>query len=381
MSIYDYDAMTGSDIGLQAASCRTDAFWGVDGPYTQATLTALDGAPGSLDCSPFAALAPPYAPRPAPYPASADTAGPVLTIPVAGTSVAIGVNLQASDCGGTKPSSLQFSTSMISRLLGGDIMRWNDPALRAGGLNASLVNCNRQVTRVVRLDSASTTQVLKNYLVHADNNRSTSTTCFFGGAWSTYANPQFNTYWPSDNGTFCSPLATAASPGDTAQLATCVATPGAICYADLPVMVGQSSLIRPALRNATDTGYAPPSSVSTANCSFTTLLAPSGGTGGAVGLNTSDTWATDNPSGNHGDVTFMGAGYPICELTYVLAYAGLHAGGTAVSRLDFDQRQTLYSYLVYTLSDPGQSKLLTSFFQKLPTSLAATLRGGVQANL
>jgi hypothetical protein len=381
MSVYDYDSTTGSDIGLQAASCRTDAFWGVDAPYTQATLAALDGAPGPLDCSPFAALAPPYAPRPGPYPAPTDTAGNVMTIPVAGSAVALGINLQAADCGGTKPATIQLTTSMASRLLGGDIMRWNDPALRAGGLNAPLANCNRLVTRVVRADVAPTTQVLKNYLVHADNSRTTSTTCFVGGTWSVYANPAFNVYWPSDNGTFCSPVVTASSPGDAAQLATCVATPGAICYADLPVMVGQSALIRPAVRNATDTAYAPPSSVSTANCSLATLLPPSGGTAGAVGLNSSDTWATDNPSGNHGDVTFVGSGYPICELTYVLAYAGLHAGGTAVSGLGFDQRQTLYSYLVYMLSDPGQSKLLSSFFQEIPASIASTLRSGVQANL
>jgi hypothetical protein len=381
MSVYDYDATTGSDIGLQAASCRTDAFWGVDGPYTQSTLTALDASPGTLDCSPFAGLVAPYAPTPGPYPAPTDTAGQVMTIPVAGTSVAIGINLQAADCGGTKPSSIQLTTSMISRLLGGDIMRWNDAALRAGGLNAGLANCNRAVTRVVRLDSASTTQVLKNYLVHADNNRSTSTTCFLGGKWSVYANPSFNVNWPSDNGTFCSPVTTAATAGDTAQLATCVATPGALCYADLPVMVGQPTLIRPAIRNASDTAYAPPSSVSTANCSFSTLLPPSGGVAGAVGLNPGDTWATDNPTGSHGDVTFMGTGYPVCELTYVLAYAGLHAGGTAVSGLRFDQRQTLYSYLVYILSDPGQNKLLSSFFQEIPASIAGTLRAGVQGNL
>src|SRR5262249_9729566 len=53
MVAYDYDALTGSANGLLGASCRTDAFYTSDVPYTQATLNSLDGAPGALGCSPF----------------------------------------------------------------------------------------------------------------------------------------------------------------------------------------------------------------------------------------------------------------------------------------------------------------------------------------
>jgi hypothetical protein len=97
-------------------------------------------------------------------------------------------------------------------------------------------------------------------------------------------------------------------------------------------------------------------------------------------MNPNDSWATDNASGDHGDVTFAGSGYPICELTYMMANAGLKNGGTAVAELNYDQRRTLASFLTYILSEPAQAKLSTSYFQQLPSTIVATLRGGVQAN-
>src|SRR5262249_49328164 len=158
-------------VGRAAASCRTDAFAGVDGPYLRAELTQLKGAPGLYGCNSVSGATSPYQPTPGPYPDSSDVAGNVMTFPVAGTSVAVGVNLHASACGGPPPGSLQFTTSMIPRLLSGDIKNWNNPDLRAGGVNPELAGCNRAVVRVVRLDSSPTTAALKNYLVRADNNR------------------------------------------------------------------------------------------------------------------------------------------------------------------------------------------------------------------
>ena len=107
---------------------------------------------------------------------------------------------------------------------------------------------------------------------------------------------------------------------------------------------------------------------------------PLGG-GGAVGLNTSDDWATDNAAGNHADVTFIGSGYPICELTFALVYPGLKAGGTAVSSLTFDQRATLSAFFTYLLSSTGQSRLLGgAFLAPLPASILDSVRSAYQAN-
>src|SRR5262245_61527322 len=352
MVAFNYDALNSSDQGLLGASCRTDAFFGSDIPFTRATLAALNAAPGALGCSSFydttatppGQISPPYQPTPGPWPDSHDVSAPIMSFPTGGTAVAIGVYLRAADCGGTKPTSLSLTTSMISRLLGGDLKSWDDPALRAGGLNPALANCHLAVTRVKRSDRAPTTQALKNYLVHADNARSTTTECFVPppppngahlGFWEQFAGDAQNAQWPLGSG--CSAVVTPAAPGAAAQLDACTSTPGAICWADLPDMVGRSTLIRPSLRNALDTGYAPPAFSARANCDFDVAL-PGSTAADNVGLNADDNWATDNPAGNYGDVTFRGAQYPVCELSFGLVYTGLIGGGAAVARLGYHQR-------------------------------------------
>jgi len=377
MVVYNTDALTGSTYGLAGASCRTDAFFGSDVPYDGATLGALQGAPGALGCSDFAGLQPRYAPTPAPYPDPADVAAPIMTFPVAGTSIALGVNLPASACGGAKPASIQLTTSLASRLLGGDIRTWDDASLRAGGLNAALANCHVNVTRVVRFDSLTTTQVLKNYLVNADDARSTSAGCFLGGHWGVFATPGNDTLWPIGSG--CSALANGGSAGPAAQLSKCTSTTGAVCYGDLADVLGQPVLIRPSIRNAIDTAFAPPSTSTRANCSFGTLTLPANTDIGAVGLDAQDTWATDNPSGNHGDATFNGSAYPICELAFALVDTGLRSGNTT-ARLTYDQRQTLYAFVSYALASEGQDRLGTVNFTSLPPAVATSERRGFQSN-
>jgi ABC-type phosphate transport system substrate-binding protein len=385
MSVFNSGGLGGETIGLEAASCRSDAFAGVDAPYLRADLTQLKGAPGLYGCGDLAAASSPYQPTPGPYPDPTDATANLMTFPVAGTAVAIGVDLQAADCGGTAPPSLQLSTTMVSRLLSGDIKNWNDPYLRTGGLNPELAGCNVPVVRVVRLDSSTTTTTLKNYLVRGDNARASATSCSTGAPWTWYSDPSQNANWFNDepNHVVCSQLLKPSQTGQAAQLSLCASTHGAICYADLPAMAGQPTLIEPALQNATATSYAPPTTVSGgANCNLGSVQAPIPGTSGAVGLGSSDTWATDNPSGNHGNVTFTGPAYPICELTYALVYTGLLNGnGKAIARLGSDQRRTLASFFIYVLSSAGQSKLSSAGFAPLPSSLLDQLRPGLQANL
>jgi hypothetical protein len=331
-----------------------------------------------------------------------------MSFPVAGSAVAIGFNLKGTGiCTGTPPSSLSLTASMVSKLFGGDILTWDDPALRAGGVNAGLANCHGAVTRVVRLDDSGTTQIFKNYLTHVDGSRSTAT-CDPTTSWSSLAGVSPNTTWPGfvPSGTSqqglaatatCSAIDTGDVNGNNGVLDVCngviagtQAIAGAICYADLPDLraftcTGACPVVAASVRNASDTSFQAPSAVSRANCSFGAIVAPSGGSAGAVGLNTSgtpDTWATDNATGNHGDVTNTGTVYPICGVTFDLVFAGLSAGaGTgAISGLSNDQRRTMYSYFTYILSSTGQATLTSKFYQSLPSSLVDNLRSGFQAN-
>ena len=99
----------------------------------------------------------------------------------------------------------------------------------------------------------------------------------------------------------------------------------------------------------------------------------------AVGLNATDTWATDNGSGNHGDITNVGSAYPICGVTFMLVYSGLHStGSSAIDALSKNQRQTLYAYVTYVLSNTGQDRLRSIYYAPLPSTWLSELRIGFQ---
>jgi ABC-type phosphate transport system substrate-binding protein len=428
--------LTGSGYGRKAAICRADAFAGTDVPYSTAQVLALDGDPhaqanldvifggtaGTRNCQSATgtgfgtAFYPPYqpqngvSPNPSSYPAAGDATANLMSFPVAGSAVAIGFNLKgAGICTGTPPSSLSLTAAMVSLLFGGDIKNWDAPALEAGGLNPGLANCHGAVTRVVRLDDSGTTQIFKNYLSHIDGGRTNAAaTCDTGTTWSSLAGVSPNTTWPGfvPSGTAqqgvaatgtCSAIDTGDVNGNNGVLDVCDAViagtqpiAGAICYADLPDLraftcTGTCPVVAASVRNASDTSFQAPSAVSRANCSFGAIFAPSGGNSGAVGLNVSgtpDTWATDNSTGNHGDVTNTGTVYPICGVTFDLVYSGLSAGAGsgAISGLSNDQRRAMYSYFTYVLSSTGQATLNSKFYQSLPTALVDNLRAGFQAN-
>jgi ABC-type phosphate transport system substrate-binding protein len=403
MVIYNYPSavagsFTGSGQGLRAAGCRSDAFAGTDLPYSETQLGQLNGPPGpALGTCPGAALAPPFAPSSAPWPDPADQAAPVMSFPVAGSSVQLGVNLSAADCGGTRPASLSFTSTVVNRLLGGDILNWNDPALRAGGVNAGLASCNIAITRVVRQDNSGTTGVLKNYLGRVDNARASATSCAVttgaGGdptkTWASY-NGTPNTKWPGDgssatDGT-CSPVVNGGSSGAPSLITKLTATAGGVGYADAPDIQGKGFLLAN-IRNATDTAYVSGVSGKSANCDFSFLLRPGSTPADNVGLKATENWGNDNNAvngtGDHVNATQTGPKYPICGLTFALVYTGLGNGSVANAngRLTPNQRRTLYSYFTYILSNTAQDRLGQVFYAGLPSSWLGSLRSGFQANV
>jgi ABC-type phosphate transport system substrate-binding protein len=427
--------LTGSGYGRKAASCRTDAFSGTDIPYNVAQITSLDGAAGTgiVSCNAATgtgfgtAFTPPYQPQngnPSSYPNGSDATGNLMSFPVAGSAVAIGVNLK-SVC--PTVTSLNLTGAQISELFGGDILNWNDSRLQAGqsaAIVTALQGCTVPVTRVVRLDDSGTTQIFKNYLGHVDMNRA-SATCDPGNVWGTANNgsgtgsglagaspnyewPNFTTAATGGTGTVhpdgatkngapatgtCSAIDTGDVNGNNGVInvgegvvagTVSTAGTGTVFYADLPDLknytgcTGTCPAIIASVRNSTNTANVQPSTASRANCSFGAIVPPPSS---AVGLNLSDTWATNNTSGNRGDVTNTGTVYPICGVTFDLVFTGLSgATGTGpVSELTNDQRRAIYSFFTYILSSPGQANLTSKFYQALPSSLVDTLRGAFQA--
>lgn len=385
MMVYNYPSavsagLTGSGNGVKAASCRTDAFAGSDLPYNQTQLGQMNGAPGATgSCPATTALTTPFAPL-GPWPNANDTTAPIMSFPVAGSSVALAVNLSATACGGTKPTSLSFTPAQVTAILGGNVAKWNDASLTSN--NSQLTNCNIAITRVVRFDNSGTTGILKNYLIRIDDSRN-GATCAPNTTWTSY-NGSPNTSWPS--GTGCTSVITGGSSGAPALITALQSNDGGIGYADLADTNGKGLLLAN-VQNAVGTAFTSPKSGTAANCDYSVLTLPGATPSDAVGLNTGDNWGNDNqtansPNPSHMNATDLGSKYPICGVTFALVYTGLSstAAQNAISSLTADQRRTLYSYETYILSSTGQDRLTTVSYAPLPSAWLGKLRSGFQSN-
>jgi len=418
MIIYNWSgAPNGSGAGLNAASCRTDAFAGSDIPFTTAAYNSLNAAPGNLATVPApdtgtCALTPipPFPPNGGngTYPdAVNDTTAPVMAIPVAGSSVALGIKLTSGGLPGTVcPTSgaINLTAQQASRLLGGEIQNWNDASLVTN--NASLANCNKPVKRVVRNSSSGTTQTIRNFLVNQPDHARTGAVCGPSGlTWDTLNTSTISgqtVSWPGLDGTFaangtnqtggtCSTILTASGGGGVVTLTN--TTDGAIGYADSPdwKAAGAFTGVLANLRNQTDTAYVSPTNVTAANCTFAGSSLPGADSDSNVGLNGfGASLASDYPDLNGGirplsDLTWLSgsAGYPICGFTWDLVYTGLSAGSSVanpIKALTDNQRMTLYSYFTYLMSPGAQDRLKTVYYAPVPAGFLKSLRTGFQSN-
>jgi len=389
MVAYNYAAAegasgTGSGQGVKAASCRTDAFSGTDIPYSTTQLKELDEAPGKTGGCGITFTPPfqPNEPKEWPYTASGkkDTTANVMSVPVAGSSVTVDVNLTAANCGGTAPTELNFTAREVSRLFGGEVKKWNDSELE--GTDPVLKNCNTNVTRVVRFDESGTSTIFKSYLIRADNERS-GAACAPGKKWEAYFAK--NNEWPGKQSPGaegeCSAITTAGVSGGPALITKLKETEGGVGYADLADAIGKGVLLAN-VQNSTATSFQPPNTGSGANCDYKTLTLPGATASDAVGLNgEGDTWA-NNQETNHGNATDVGSKYPICGLTWDLVYTGLSssAGENPISRLTADQRRTEYSYFTFLLSSTAQEALTSINYAALPSAWLPKLKTGFQSN-
>jgi len=397
--IYNYpgavsSSNTGAGKGLIGANCRTDAYVGASVPYTEAQLTSLDGAPGlnvnSLGpCPSVATLASPFAPDASTntvYPNVNDQAANLMSFPVAVAAVAVIVNLPASACGGTAPTSIELTGSQVSGIEGGSILNWNSTALT--GNNPSLTACNVPIVRIVREDSAGQTTIYKGYLGDVDASRSTAT-CAPGTTWASYSG---TTSWPESAGgaasSTCSQVTLTSSSGGAQEVSQVNSTVGAIGYADYGDVAasGDHGLIAAAVQNGAGTAYEAPVVGLGANCNASAVSPPDNASPvGIVGLDSNENWATDNATvngtGNHNDANDVGTSYPICGLAWDLVYSGLSStSGSAIANLTADQRRTLYSYVTFVLSSLGQSLLPNEYDASVPAAWLQAELSGFQSN-
>jgi len=402
--------LNGSGNGVTGNKCRADAFEGSDNPYTNAQLALTRGAPnlGDAGCVALSSdvnFNPVYEPGAASssFPAATDTAAispqagtsnGAMSFPVAGAAVAVAANLSNVECpgiAGTRPIT-NFNGAELSAIFGGTITVWNDPTLVA--TSPELANCGPiPITRVVRLDSSGTSQQFRQYLAKADPAGAPNPRICDPAApvssWVTLKT-QANTLWPTNPPAGTCPAAGApgqlirpATSGGQALTALVDSTVGAVGYADLSDWSTTTVSLANVAANVGG-GFVNPAAATASNCGFVGASTPGAGNNGAVGLSPiNQNWATDAVP-NRSDVTFIGAGYPICSFTYVLVYTGLSGNAPAtsnpISRLNADQRRNLYSYLLYVLSPAAQNRLTAIGYAQLPSLFRTRIAAGFDAN-
>jgi ABC-type phosphate transport system substrate-binding protein len=389
---------TGNGAALKAASCRTDAFEGASAPYTEEQLKELDEAPEKLltaegkTCASIinGKFTPPFEPNaPEEWPdkqaGKEDSTANIMTIPITGFADAIPVNLPAANCGGTAPANLEFNAKELSRIFGGEAKVWNETELIAN--NPSLANCSGAIIRVVRSDTAGQTDIFKQYLIRAENER-TGSTCAPGKKWEAYL--KTDTQWPglqsksTEGGAECSEIVTSLKSGGAAEVERIKEFPNGVGYVDLSE-AEQPGFIIPEVLNATATAYEAPNEGDAANCNLKVVSLPGSTPSEAVGLNLLNNWGNNNEingHGNHQNATDEGSLYPICGVVFDLVFTGLDNGAVAnpISRLTADQCRTLYSYVTYQLTSTAQSKLTSLFNAPLPAAWLPIVTKGFQSN-
>jgi ABC-type phosphate transport system substrate-binding protein len=340
-------------------------------------------------------------------------------------------------------TGLQFTGQQISEIMGGQVTNWNQLSSNPVGTyglasespaDDGLATCNLPLTRIVRADNSGTTNILQNYMINTDGARNTGPEAPAGapcpgtasGSPGTTANPPetWNLYqaWPGSNASWPGypNLATgnpANEPTQNASDGTCSTLffaghttdggvtfktnsggpalfgllqniSGGVGYLDLSDAVDAAenpngdTIAVPSLPAGDGSGYQVPQSGSGANCVVTTSF-PTGSPAAAVGLLSTNNWANNN-SVNHDNITNAGSKYPLCGMTWQLTYTQqdqtVAHGLGPVSTLNIDQRQTLYSYITYELSNVGQAWLSKQLYAPLPTSFLGPLLTGFQGN-
>jgi ABC-type phosphate transport system substrate-binding protein len=293
---------------------------------------------------------------------SAASAGAqVAVIPVTQTAISIPANLPA----GCEVEAI--TNTDLQKVFRGALLTWS-------ALETAEGTCSAPIVRVVRKDGSGTSFQLKNYLSRMNGG---ALACAEGKTWKELepiSNPTTgapNTTWPEKcEGNNLSEVVRSTSTGGGALITKLKETPGAIGYAALPDAKANAAPTILALENngqkpAFEGTFADPASGTAANCSATPYVVPADGrrVAGASGLDVD--WS--QVFGAYPAIG--GSSYPLCTLTYDLAFKGYKAAGFL-----FKDFVTAKSFLrEYVVSETGQTAIETagSYYAPLPTSGAA----------
>jgi ABC-type phosphate transport system substrate-binding protein len=259
-----------------------------------------------------------------------------LIIPVAQTSIAVIVHPPAG-CTLTSDKTHGISSIELNKIFSGTMKVWSELASHSGP------SCEHTITRVVREDMSNTTWQFKNYLSVLETTLKGEGPGCSLGTWAalrpienlTTGAP--NTTWPE-----CVERTPLVKKITGAALAQYVAsTSGTIGYAVLPDATAKAAEVA-RLQDDPKAIYAPPEVGTTSNCGAQRFTVPTSTTGEGVD------WSNVTSA-----VPTIGGGlYPLCTLTYDLAWSSYAKAGYASAAA---RAEDVKDFIGYVLSGSGQS--------------------------
>jgi ABC-type phosphate transport system substrate-binding protein len=330
------------------------AFGGADEPHNPTQLTAANNGPDGV---------------------AGGTDDAVLhTIPVAQSAVAVNIQLPTGCAVAESSTARRISKTALAGAFAGSASfdTWGEilPSITGTGCAA------KQFKRVVRLDSSGTTFAFKRYL-------SAVTPAPYAGLG--------NTAWPADTGATATVRPT--SNGAGAQLAALKqqTVNGGIGYADLATSRTEGfdwsgasdSTVWLNVQRLVGTSYASPTATDGVGANCTSVEYRNGG---------STTLPTTTASWINVDAVQTEVNYPLCALTYAMAWqqpskanVGVPAGQPVITQ---DQARAVKDRLGYilnttapsgTLKGGGQTELVAAGYQQLPSLVRTAALTGVDA--
>ncbi|MGV1048316.1 MAG: PstS family phosphate ABC transporter substrate-binding protein [Solirubrobacterales bacterium] len=278
----------------------------------------------------------------------------LAVIPITQTAIAIVANPPAG-C-----TVEEITNTDLTAVFEGRFLTWNQ-------LDTAEGTCTSPITRVVRKDGSGTTFQYKNYLFQT-NKKALACTGAEKQTWqqlepitnSVTGAP--NTTWPETCAEkTLSAVVRPAGTGGGEVVKTVNTTAGSIGYAALPdAMANKTTAVVLQLQNnglgsAAEASFASPASGSTANCGTMTYKTPANVNTG-LDIDWSAVFGAKPAIGE--------GGYPLCTLTYALAFHGYGLAGFAQK-----DEITVRDYLTeYVTQAAGQSDINSNFYSALPST-------------
>jgi len=305
----------------------------------------------------------------------------LLTVPVAQTSIGVIANPPA----GCKIGAM--TNKDLQNVFNGSILKWSqlESLLTAKGGTPNPA-CNYAIKRVVRTEGSGTTYQFKNYLFQLNKKGLPCTTGETLGlaTWQELeangSGGHPNIDWPEDEGCAVPRSAVLRAAGGGAVAEKVIAESGSIGYASLPDIKSKLkaceltetckntevlSMQNNGLKKLTEATYASPQTGSQANCATALYTVP-------VNARLANTHTALNVDwslvfGAKTDTSKTGGGYPLCTLTFALAFNEYSKPGFTEG-----QETTVKDYLTeYITATEGQEDIASNFYAPLPTGIAS----------